>query len=193
MMKLVPTAGCSSVRPTTASTTAPGSRKPHKTCWSLPSSLSESKYPASLEALVADGYLRGVPKDPITNSSDSWQSIPSEPDASNPEAEIGIFDVKSGSDGTSIDVAKECAKVQYETNQANIWGANNPVWQVYAYGPVSDLLPNGVSSPVFVLVLVGDDPSESDSNPQVDVNGVLTLHLPKAASAKTRKIAVKAT
>jgi general secretion pathway protein G len=63
----------------------------------------KAKYPPSLEALVSDGYLRQVPKDPITNSSDSWQTVPSEPDPSNPEAEGGIFDVKSGSDGTSID------------------------------------------------------------------------------------------
>ncbi len=58
----------------------------------------KAKYPASLEALVSDGYLRQVPKDPITNSSDTWQTVPSEPDPSNPDAEIGIFDVKSGSD-----------------------------------------------------------------------------------------------
>jgi general secretion pathway protein G len=63
----------------------------------------KAKYPASLEALVSDGYLRQVPKDPITNSSDTWQAVPSEPDPANPEAEGGIFDVKSGSDGTSID------------------------------------------------------------------------------------------
>jgi general secretion pathway protein G len=63
----------------------------------------KAKYPASLEALVSEGYLRQVPKDPITGSADTWQTVPSEPDASNPAAEAGIFDVKSGSDGTSID------------------------------------------------------------------------------------------
>jgi len=63
----------------------------------------KAKYPASLEALVADGYLRQLPKDPITNSSETWQTVPAEPDASDPTAETGIFDVKSGSDGTSFD------------------------------------------------------------------------------------------
>jgi Tfp pilus assembly protein PilX len=92
------------------------------------------------------------------------------------------------SDGTTIDVAKECAKVQYETDQANIWGTNNPVWQVYAYGPITDLLPAGVTSPVFVLVLVGDDPSESDSNPQADVNGVLTLHAEAWGAGGSHKV-----
>lgn len=63
----------------------------------------KAKYPANLEALVAEGYLRQVPRDPTTNSADTWQSVPSEPDPTNPTAEIGVFDVKSGSDGTSLD------------------------------------------------------------------------------------------
>ena len=49
------------------------------------------KYPASLEDLVAAGYLRAIPADPFTNSSSSWQEI-SEP------TEGGVFDVYSGSD-----------------------------------------------------------------------------------------------
>lgn len=63
----------------------------------------KAKYPLNLETLVSEGYLRQVPKDPITNSSETWQTILSEPDPSNPSADVGIFNVKSGSDGTSID------------------------------------------------------------------------------------------
>jgi len=63
----------------------------------------KAKYPLDLATLVSEGYLRQVPKDPITNSSETWQTIPSEPDPSNPSADVGIFNVKSGSDGTSID------------------------------------------------------------------------------------------
>ena len=51
----------------------------------------QGKYPLSLDGLVADGYLRALPKDPFTNSSGSWQEI-TEP------TEGGIFDVYSGSD-----------------------------------------------------------------------------------------------
>jgi general secretion pathway protein G len=51
----------------------------------------QGKYPPSLGALVAAGYLRVLPKDPFTQSSDSWQAI-TEP------TEGGIFDVYSGSD-----------------------------------------------------------------------------------------------
>jgi general secretion pathway protein G len=51
----------------------------------------QGKYPPSLGALVAAGYLRKLPKDPFTNSADTWQEI-SEP------TEGGVFDVYSGSD-----------------------------------------------------------------------------------------------
>jgi hypothetical protein len=49
------------------------------------------------------------------------------------------------------------------------WGANNPVWRPYAYGPVNDLVPTAtINSPYYVIVLVGDDPSESDGVPTKD-------------------------
>lgn len=51
----------------------------------------QGKYPPSLDGLVSAGYLRAIPKDPLTNSSSSWQEM-TEP------TEGGIFDVYSGSD-----------------------------------------------------------------------------------------------
>jgi general secretion pathway protein G len=61
------------------------------------------KYPTSLEDLAADGYLRRVPEDPFTNSSDTWETVMAEPDLTNPIVEPGIYDVKSGSDRTALD------------------------------------------------------------------------------------------
>ena len=66
----------------------------------------KGQYPASLDALVSDGYLRAIPKDPFTNSTDTWQAIPAEPDPNNPTAVSGVYDVKSGSDGIAIDGTK---------------------------------------------------------------------------------------
>ena len=63
----------------------------------------KTKYPASLEALVSDGYMRKIPEDPITQSADTWQTVPAEPDPGNPSAEPGIYDVKSGATGTALD------------------------------------------------------------------------------------------
>ena len=63
----------------------------------------KNKYPSSLETLVSDGYMRRIPEDPITKSADTWQTVPAEPDPSNPTAEPGIYDVKSGAQGTALD------------------------------------------------------------------------------------------
>lgn len=63
----------------------------------------KTQYPATLDDLVSAGYLRAVPKDPITNATDSWQSVPAEPDPNNPAIASGIYDVKSGSDQTAMD------------------------------------------------------------------------------------------
>ena len=60
------------------------------------------QYPAALDSLVSEGYVRKIQKDPITDKLDSWQTVPSEPDPSNPTAAPGIYDVKSGSDGTAL-------------------------------------------------------------------------------------------
>jgi general secretion pathway protein G len=63
----------------------------------------KGKYPSSLDALVEDKYMRAIPVDPITGKSDTWQTVLSDPEPGNPSAEVGIYDVKSGSDQTAID------------------------------------------------------------------------------------------
>jgi general secretion pathway protein G len=63
----------------------------------------KGKYPASLDSLVSDGYLRKVPEDPITKSVDTWQTVPAEADPNNPSSEPGIYDIKSGAQGTALD------------------------------------------------------------------------------------------
>jgi len=63
----------------------------------------KNKYPGSLADLASEGYIREVPEDPITRSKDTWQTTAAEPDASNPSAEPGVYDVKSGSELTGLD------------------------------------------------------------------------------------------
>jgi general secretion pathway protein G len=63
----------------------------------------KNKYPASLQDLVSEGYLRTVPEDPFTGSTDTWITVPAEPDPSNPSSQPGIQDVKSGAEGTALD------------------------------------------------------------------------------------------
>jgi general secretion pathway protein G len=62
--------------------------------------------PQSLDALVTDGYLRQIPKDPFTRSADTWELVQADPDPANPAAELGIENVRSGSDKTALDGSK---------------------------------------------------------------------------------------
>ena len=63
----------------------------------------KQKYPSSLDSLVSEGYLRKLPEDPMTKSADTWTTVPAEPDPNNPSAEPGVYDVKSGAQGTGLD------------------------------------------------------------------------------------------
>ena len=56
------------------------------------------RYPDTLEDLVGKGYLRAVPRDPITESTATWVVVPPE----DPEAG-GVFDVRSGAPGKGRD------------------------------------------------------------------------------------------
>src|SRR5215510_12358403 len=63
----------------------------------------KGKYPSTLDALVSEGYMRKLPEDPFTKSSDTWVTEPAEPDPSNPGADPGVYNVKSGAQGTGLD------------------------------------------------------------------------------------------
>jgi general secretion pathway protein G len=71
----------------------------------------KGRYPTTLEALVEEGYIRKIPIDPITKSSETWVVVREEVDPDNPPAETetsedgqpGIIDVKSGAPGNSLD------------------------------------------------------------------------------------------
>ena len=63
----------------------------------------KGKAPQALQDLVTDGYLRIVPVDPMTGNSESWKVIMEDATTSINQSEPGIFDVKSGSDKTSLE------------------------------------------------------------------------------------------
>lgn len=55
-------------------------------------------YPESLEDLVASKYLRAVPRDPFTQSTETWEEVAPTPSLEGEFAEGGLEDVHSGSD-----------------------------------------------------------------------------------------------
>jgi hypothetical protein len=82
-------------------------------------------------------------------------------------------------DGSTIDLAqvvnrancgKPAACSTSDRTAATVerpWGANNPSWQLYAYGSL-DQLASTRTSPFYVAVLVGDDGAENDGDPGRD-------------------------
>jgi len=66
----------------------------------------KGKYPAALGDLVSEKYLRTIPVDPFTNSTETWRTILSEPDPTNATAEPGVYDVRSGSELQGLDGTK---------------------------------------------------------------------------------------
>lgn len=63
----------------------------------------KQKAPPTLNDLVSEGYLREVPIDPMTGSSQSWKLIMEDATQSVNQSETGIFDVRSGSDKIGLD------------------------------------------------------------------------------------------
>ena len=65
--------------------------------------VDKQKAPQSLQDLVTAGYLKAIPKDPITNSTDTWIVGQSDDMSSVDQTESGIDDVHSGAQLTATD------------------------------------------------------------------------------------------
>jgi hypothetical protein len=60
------------------------------------------------------------------------------------------------SDGQAVNLT---AATDLANSEPRPWGANNPRWQVFAFGWLG---------PAYVIAWVGDDPSENDGDPLQD-------------------------
>lgn len=61
------------------------------------------EHPFDLKTLVDEGYIRGIPVDPITKSAETWITIQALPTDEDLGVEPGIEDVQSGADGYGMD------------------------------------------------------------------------------------------
>ena len=65
----------------------------------------KGRYPASLQALVDEKYLRAIPVDPMTKSATTWVEVRETPapDEYVPPENLGVIDVRSGSEAKALD------------------------------------------------------------------------------------------
>ena len=65
--------------------------------------VDKQKAPQSLDDLVQAGYLKTMPKDPITDRTDTWLPVQEDSLMSLDQTEPGIDDVHSGAQQTASD------------------------------------------------------------------------------------------
>jgi general secretion pathway protein G len=65
--------------------------------------VDKQKAPQSLDDLVQAGYLKAVPKDPISNRTDSWVTSQSDSMATVDQTDSGIDDIHSGAQANALD------------------------------------------------------------------------------------------
>jgi general secretion pathway protein G len=63
----------------------------------------QHKAPQTLQDLVSHGYLRRVPMDPITGSAETWKRMMEDSTNTVNQMQPGIFDIRSGSELTSLE------------------------------------------------------------------------------------------
>lgn len=65
--------------------------------------MDKQKAPQTLDDLIQDGYLRSIPEDPMTHSTDTWATDSSDAYSSVDQTEPGLSDVHSGSQEVGSD------------------------------------------------------------------------------------------
>jgi hypothetical protein len=75
--------------------------------------------------------------------------------------------------GRVLDLRALTARLQSETDAAGRPG-DPSVWRLFAYAPLSRLVP--AASNFYLLVWVADDTADGDGDPSTDKNGILILH-----------------
>jgi len=105
-----------------------------------------------LSGTVRSAFIDGTPNGPRTLSDHSTIDL---------TQVVGMANCQKLTACSDFDMDRETAE--------RPWGANNPRWQLHGYGKVSDLMPTAsVNSPYYVIVMVGDDPSELDGDATKD-------------------------
>jgi hypothetical protein len=124
---------------------------------------------------AADAVVERVMQDVLTVPD--WNKII---DGTTTSAFIdGPIGERTLADGSTLDLLQATAMVRCGKTACNdadilayegaVWAENNPRWQLYAHGPLREMIPTEtINSNVYVVVWIADDPSETDDNPFVD-------------------------
>ena len=94
--------------------------------------------------------------------------------------------------GEVVNLAAPCSGSAMDAPTAERpWGPNNPRWQLFAWGFLTDLLQE-TGSPFYVVTMVGDDSSENDGDPLRDGSTPCTQGQVVACNPGTGRIELRA-
>jgi type IV pilus assembly PilX-like protein len=81
-----------------------------------------------------------------------------------------VLDLMQVSNLANCHKTTSCTASEMDASTADRpWGPNNPRWQLFLYGWLRDVAgPDLIKSAYYIVVLVGDDPSETDNDPSRD-------------------------
>jgi hypothetical protein len=112
-------------------------------------------------------------------------------------ADGSVIDLAAATNMLNCGHADDCTPAEMDASTvARPWGANNPRWSLFAYGPLGAMVSTGtINSSLYVAVWVGDDPSENDDDPTTDGNdpsnpgsGVVTVHAEAFGPGGTHRV-----
>jgi hypothetical protein len=78
--------------------------------------------------------------------------------------------------GTPINLAAATAALQAATTASRGPADAPQVWRLYLSGPLARAAPSAGAGPWYLAVWIADDRADTDGDPTVDSNGLLSVH-----------------
>jgi hypothetical protein len=96
----------------------------------------------------------------------------------------GTVDLGSATNLLNCGVPTNCTLAQMDASSRDRpWGANNPRWRLFAFGPMQQFAPLLRPPPCYLAVWIADDSRERDGDPQSDAaevgepgHGIVRVH-----------------
>ena len=106
----------------------------------------------------------------------------------------GVIDLTVATNLLNCGKSSNCTAAQMNANsRERPWGANNPRWQLYAYGPLDQLAPLSRPAACYLAVWIADDGREEDGDPAADApdgesgHGIVRVHAETFGSGGSRR------
>jgi hypothetical protein len=107
----------------------------------------------------------------------------------------GTIDLTASTNVLNCGKTSNCTGPQMNANsRERPWGANNPRWRLYAFGPMEQLMRFAQPAACYLAVWVADDSSEEDGDPLADAveeadsgHGIVRVHAAAFGLAGSRR------